>query len=373
MLTTVATLMAVGDTSPFVEPPESIFDNVRDILGSATWRFAQVERTFSDRGVFRTDSFGTNTRMAPHLAQAYETAGFDAVSLASNHSLDWGQDAFLDTIDRFRGMGIKTAGAGRTIAEAREPILLSQDGITVAILAYCSVLLPQYWATEERPGVAPLRAETFFTPFEYQPGTPAQVRTYGLAQDLQALENDIRAAKKKADFVIVSCHWGVHFAPRTVPDYEREVARVAAAAGCDLIFGHGPHMLRGVAVVDGMPCLHSVGNFVMSKPPTHTSVAAPTGEFTMSDIYSIPVTPTFTYRHNQWGHLGVAAWLEFTKGQPVSVKLLPTAVDSHPRANMLAAGTPAFDEVVDFIRWSSEPLGGDAHLSVADDAITVTR
>jgi poly-gamma-glutamate capsule biosynthesis protein CapA/YwtB (metallophosphatase superfamily) len=366
-------MMAVGDTSPYIEPAESIFDNVRDVLDSATWRFAQVERTFSDRGSLRTDSFGTNTRMSPHLVKAYQTAGFDAVSLASNHSLDWGEDAFLDTVDAFSEMGIKTAGAGRTIAEAREPVIMEADGVRVAILAYCSVLLPQYWATETRAGVAPMRAETYYVPYEYQPGTPAQVRTVAFPEDIAALEDDIRKAKQRADFVMVSCHWGVHFAPRTVPEYERYVAKVAAAAGCDLIFGHGPHMLRGIAVVDGMPCLHSVGNFVMSKPPSHKSVAAPTGQFTMSDIYSMEVTPEFTYRHNQWGDLGVAAWLEFTPGRPVDVTLLPTATDAHPHANVLAPEDPKFSEVVEFVKWQSIPLGGDAHLEVIDRGLRVAR
>src|SRR5690606_1769437 len=159
---------------------------------------------------------------SPHLAEAYRTVGFDAVSLASNHSLDWGVDAFIDTIDIFRAMGIQTAGAGRTIAEAREPVLLTKDGVTIAILAYCSVLLPQYWATETRPGVAPMRAETWYIPYEYQPGTPPRVRTAPIAEDLDALVADIKRAKSRADFVVVSCHWGVHFAPLAVPVYERE-------------------------------------------------------------------------------------------------------------------------------------------------------
>jgi poly-gamma-glutamate synthesis protein (capsule biosynthesis protein) len=363
--------MAVGDTATYAEPAESIFDEVRDEMGRATWRFAQVERTFSDRGRFREDCFSPNSRMEPHLAAGYKAAGFDVVSLASNHSLDWGEEAFVDTIDNFASLGIQTVGAGRNITEARQPVLLTDGQVTVAVLAYCSVLLPQYWATDDRPGVAPLRAETFYSPYEYQAGTPPQVRTLAFAEDLVALESDIREAKKQADFVVVSCHWGVHFAPRTVPDYETEVAKVAAAAGCDVIVGHGPHMLRGVELVDGMPCLHSVGNFVMSKPPAHTSAAAPMGRHKMADVYSVEVTPTFTYRHTQWGHLGVAAWLEFTAGKPVEVKLLPSMTDSYPRAHLLRPDQPEFDEVVDFVRWQSAPFGGDRFLSVRDGAIQV--
>lgn len=369
----MATLLAVGDTAPYVEPPESIFDNVRGLLDGATWRFAQVERTFSDRGVYREDSFGPSTRLSPHLVAAYATAGFDVVSLASNHALDWGAEALLDTARRFQELGIRTVGAGPDIGAAREPVILAADGVRVAVLAYCSVLLPQYWATEQRPGCAPLRATTYYTPYEYQPGTPPQVHTVADPDDLAAMVDDIDRARSRADFVVVSCHWGVHFVPRLVPDYERQIARAAAAAGCDVIVGHGPHMLRGVEVVDGMPCLHSIGNFVMSKAPDHRSHAAPEGRHTFAEIYSIPISPSFTYRHHSYGHLGAAARLEFIAGQPVRVTLLPTATDAHPRANLLAPDDPRFGEVVEFLRWSSEPLGGADRLQLRDGALTVHR
>lgn len=367
----VPTLLAVGDTAPNVEPPESIFDNVRAELARATWRFAQVERTFSDRGTYREDSFAPSTRLAPHQARAYASAGFDVVSLATNHALDWGAEALMDTVERFRELGIATVGAGADIQAARAPVILSADGVRVAVLAYCSVLLPQYWATETRPGCAPLRATTYYTPYEYQPGTPAQVHTVADAGDLAAMADDVARAREQADFVVLSCHWGVHFAPRVVPDYQREIARVAAGAGCDVIVGHGPHMLRGVEIIDGMPCLHSIGNFVMAKPPNHRSHAAPEGRYRFDEIYSIPITPRITYRHNQYGHLGVAARLGFTAGQPVQVELLPCSVDEHPHANLLPADHPQFAEIVEFLQWSSEPWDGAGALVVDGDAILV--
>jgi poly-gamma-glutamate synthesis protein (capsule biosynthesis protein) len=277
----------------------------------------------------------------------------------------------MDTVERFRELGIATTGAGAGIAAARTPVILEADGVRVAVLAYCSVLLPQYWATPQRPGCAPLRATTYYTPYEYQPGTPPQVHTVADAEDLAAMVADVTRARERADFVVVSCHWGVHFTPRLVPDYERQIARAAAAAGCDVIVGHGPHMLRGVEVVDGMPCLHSIGNFVMAKAPDHRSHAAPDGRHSFADIYSIPVSPGFTYRHNQYGHLGVAARLEFTAGQPVRVSLLPTAADAHPRANILAPDDPRFTEIVEFLQWSSEPWDGADRLAVEGDAIAV--
>ena len=85
------------------------------------------------------------------------------------------------------------------------------------------------------------------------------------------------------------------------------------------------------------------------------------------------VTPDFTYRHNQWGALGVAAWLEFTPGQPVDVTLMPTATDDYPHANILAPDDPKFAEVVKFVKWQSAPLGGEPHLEATDRGLKVVR
>ena len=97
-------------------------------------------------------------------------------------------------------------------------MILEADGVRLAILAYCSVLLPGYWATDTRPGVVPLRAETYYLPYEYQPGTPAQVRTVALPDDIAGLQDDIRKAKQRADFVMVSSPLGSSLRAATVPN-----------------------------------------------------------------------------------------------------------------------------------------------------------
>jgi poly-gamma-glutamate capsule biosynthesis protein CapA/YwtB (metallophosphatase superfamily) len=79
-------------------------------------------------------------------------------SLAGNHAMDWGADALLDTVDLLRTKGIQTIGAGRNLAEAREPAMIEAKGLRIAMLAYCSVLHEGYAAGPDTPGVAPMRA-----------------------------------------------------------------------------------------------------------------------------------------------------------------------------------------------------------------------
>ena len=138
--------------------------------------------------------------------------------------MDWGPDALLDTVALLHEQGIKTVGAGRNLAEAREPAIVERDGVRVAFLAYCSVLREGYAAKPGSRGIAPMRAHTYYEPAEYQAGMPPRVVTFPYEEDLSALVDDVSAARKAADAVVVSLHWGLHFIPRAIADYQPRVA-----------------------------------------------------------------------------------------------------------------------------------------------------
>ena len=96
------------------------------------------------------------------MASVFTDCGFNVASMAGNHAMDWGADALLDTIDLLRDKGIETIGAGRNLAEARQPAIFDCKGLRVAMLAYCSVLREGYAAGPDTPGVAPMRATARF-------------------------------------------------------------------------------------------------------------------------------------------------------------------------------------------------------------------
>src|SRR4029077_14877454 len=160
---------------------------------------------------------------------AFQSVPFDVLSIASNTSGSWGPEAVEDTAETFRLLGIPTVGAGRNIAEARKPAIITRKGLRIAFLGYVSVIPPQSWATETRAGSAPMRAHTFYEPYEFQPGAPARVVTIPHPADLECLLRDVGRAKQNADLVFVSLHWGVHYVSRPC-DYQSAVAHAAIDA-----------------------------------------------------------------------------------------------------------------------------------------------
>jgi poly-gamma-glutamate synthesis protein (capsule biosynthesis protein) len=77
---------------------------------------------------------------------------------------------------------------------------------------------------------------------------------------------DIQKAKSENDIVILSMHWGIHFVPALLADYQREIARVAIDSGADLIIGHHAHILKGMEVYKGKVVTYSLGNFAIEQP-----------------------------------------------------------------------------------------------------------
>ena len=259
-------LYAVGDVGPNREDPPSIFRHVSGFLNQGDIRFCQLETNFSTRGTPLPQA-RLPMRAHPDSARALRDAGFQVVSFASNHCMDFGQEAFFDTIDAIKTNGMELIGAGRNIAEARRPAILQSNATRIAFLAYNSILPFGYWAETDRPGCAPMRAWTFYEQVEPdQPGSRCRIHTFPHKSDLRAMAEDIESVKSEADIVILSIHWGIHFVPAQLADYQRETARKAIDCGADLILGHHPHILKGIEVYKGKAIMYSLGNFAIEQP-----------------------------------------------------------------------------------------------------------
>src|SRR6516162_8474380 len=176
-------LLGCGDVGPIHEPMAQYSELVRDTLAGADIRFAQVERVYSERGELQPHG-GAHGRLPPHMASVLTDCGFNVVSVAGNHAMDWGPEPLLDTIELLRAKGIEAIGAGRNLAEARQPALIDAKSLRVAMLAYCSVLHEGYAAGPDTAGVAPMRATARFEPAAIgcsdTYGTPATYTRSGL-------------------------------------------------------------------------------------------------------------------------------------------------------------------------------------------------
>jgi poly-gamma-glutamate synthesis protein (capsule biosynthesis protein) len=350
---TSTVVLGVGDVGPIHEPIARYGELVRPVLAEGDIRFAQCERVYSDRGTLQFTGGGEHTRLEPGMASIFSDCGFNVVSVASNHAMDWGADALLDTIDVLRGRGVQVIGAGRNLDEARAPAIVESKGVRVAFLAYCSILREGYEAGRTKAGVAPLRVHTSYRAFDYQPGIPPEVVTVPHEDDFAAMLDDIRQAKSRAHVVVVSLHWGIHYIPRMIAGYQPAVARAAFDAGADMIFGHHAHAPKAIGMHAGKVCFYSLSNFIMSSTAKPAEKAR-----AFEERYGVKLDPD--YPHLAYGSDAkrslIAKAIVNAKGVE-QVSFLPVLIDRELRPEVLRRHDPRFDDATSFMRWASEGYG----------------
>ena len=360
-------VLATGDLAMDRDKYDESFVATRDVLRSADIVFGQLETSFAGKGT-RLPQARHAVLARPEGAAALGRAGFDVISMAGNHVLDWGNEAFFETRANIEAAGMKVVGAGADIVAARRPARFTlPDGTTVAILAYSSILPQGYWADERRPGCAPMRAFTFYEQIEHdQPGTPARVHSYPHRDDLAAMEADVRAAKAENDVVLVSHHWGIHFVRAVIADYQRDVARATIAAGADAIFGGHAHILKGCELIDGKPVFYSLCNFAtdLRMDPAHAAwksfneirVLAEEWESDFDSLYNFPKA----------ARLSMIARLEIAEGRVCKAGFLPLHIGDDAVPRLPASGDAEFAAVVDYMSAVTDEAGLNARYRRGD-------
>lgn len=165
-------------------------------------------------------------RAPPELAHSLQRAGFDVLSLANNHAMDYGPQGLLETLRVLRAAGIRPVGAGRNTEEATRAVVWQSSGVELAFLAASEVLPLASVATRDSPGIAASRG--------YHGGRDWRAR----------LLDRVRAHAAAGRVVVTSVHWGTERA--SVPDREQvELAAALAAHGAHAVLGHHPHVLQG--------------------------------------------------------------------------------------------------------------------------------
>lgn len=363
-------LLGTGDLAMDRADYDESFVATRDVLRAAALTFGQLETSFASGGT-RLPQARHAVRARPEGAAALGRAGFDVISMAGNHCMDWGAEAFFETRANLEAAGIAVVGAGANIAEARRPVIKTlPDGTRVALLAYSSILPQAYWADERRPGCAPMRAHTVYEQIEHdQPGTPARVHTFPHREDLAAMEADIRAAKAQADLVVVSQHWGIHFVRAVIADYQRDVARAAIAAGADAILGGHAHILKGCEVIDGKPVFHSLCNFATdlkmdeahakSKSWNEIRVLAEEWEPDFEGLYNFPTA----------ARLSMVARLEIAEGRLVKAGFLPVHIGRDAVPHFVDPGSAEHAAVVDYMTAVTAEAGLNARYRPGPDMV----
>jgi len=335
-------IVAVGDLVPTNRlwqkdrPVGSGFPKAVQILQRADIVFGNLEAPLATGGYPREKLI--TFRSNPVLAEDLRAIGFDVISLANNHSMDYGPEALLETIEVLGRQGIACVGAGPTLEHALRPVVVEKKGWHVGFLAWSCLLPVGSAAGKDRPGHAPMHVHTSYDINPYydmeEPGNPPRVRTWVEPAELAVATQAVRKLRNDVDFLVASMHMG--FGSGTaLADYEREVGHAMIDAGADVVVGHHVHTLHAIESYRGKAIMYSSGGFIAQQPREGQSA------FILS-LYDMMSPDTY------------AAILDIKKGS-YSVRLAPmrTVENGLP----VPAEGSEFDRIAGVLHDLSAPLG----------------
>lgn len=212
------------------------------LFHAADWQLCNLECVMSDRGVpwsFTPKAFHFRSD-AKNIA-VLKAARIDAVSLANNHTLDFGYDAMREMLELLDANHINHAGAGLNHSGACGAAFSKLKGATIALVAFTDNE-PQWEATAHREGI-------YYVPVDVRDDR---------AHELFA---KIGGLKSQGAVAIVSVHWGPNWGYDPPKEHIRFAHRMIGE-GADVIFGHSGHVFRGIELYRQRPIIYCAGNFI---------------------------------------------------------------------------------------------------------------
>ncbi len=215
------------------------FDRVAAQLQAGDITVGNIESALGDVGEPVAKSY--TFQAPPAAAESLAWAGFDVVSLANNHALDYGPSALLQGIELLQAQGVAVIGAGADAAAAHRPHLTTIKGIRLAFLGYVHV--PVEWRG--------------FVTESWTAGPQTAGVAWGVPEVIAA---DVAAIAPQVDHVVVVLHSGYEYQPAPSPP-QVAAAEAAIGAGASLVIGHHAHILQGVAFRETGVIVYGLGNF----------------------------------------------------------------------------------------------------------------
>ena len=251
----VVKVVAVGDIMLARGLGEAIragghpFAAVQHLLTDADLTLGNLESALGSGG--HPEAKGYTFLAPPEAAGTLAAAGFDALSLANNHAMDYGLKLLLQAIDQLTSHGITSVGAGPDGARAFAPHFFQNNEVELALLAFVDV---------------PIEVRGFDTR-----SWSAGADRGGVAwADPLMMRDAIQAARRSADVVVVLLHSGYEYISAASPP-QQSAARSAIDAGADLVLGHHAHVLQGVEFYGTGVIVYGLGNFAFEDGGIHES------------------------------------------------------------------------------------------------------
>ena len=212
-----------------------LFKKIKPAVLKADIAFGNLEGSVSDKGADTGKIY--SFRMPPEALGAIKAAGFDALSIANNHTGDWGRVAFEDTLLRLKTSGIVPVGGGYNKNDASGTKIIARNGLRFSFLGFSGVGPNWLKATESKSGI--LIADGNFA-------------------------NTIKEAAEKTDVLIVSIHFGTEYQNHS-NERQRALARAAIDNGALIVVGHHPHVAQEIERYKGGIIAYSLGNFIFDQ------------------------------------------------------------------------------------------------------------
>ena len=242
-------IVAVGDVCPFLEQGHLVEKDLPNVLGPGAKWISGADIAFAnlEAPIIKPGMKAVRERDLPilvgrlSLPTSLARAGFDVVSLANNHTYDFGAAGVETTLDAVKKARLAHTGLGFSRTAAEKPVIMVVKGVKVAFIAATDRVNQPRPRTPKKPWTAWVR--------------------------IKRLERQVRALRKEVHVVVVSLHWGISYNPRPI-EKQKRIARRLAAAGADLIIGGHPHVLQPVVFASRSRrtvIAYSMGNFLFGK------------------------------------------------------------------------------------------------------------
>lgn len=211
---------------------KDILGDVKSIIKNADFSIVNYESPVVLGNYSAIPKCGPNLASTEYGIEAIKWAGFDLVTLANNHIMDYGYEGLKDTICTCKKIGVDFVGGGKNIQEAKRVYYKLIQNKTLAVITCCEHEFSI--ASDSEPGANPLNPISQYY--------------------------SIKEAKSKADYVLVIVHGGHEHYQLPSPRM-KETYRFFVDAGADAVVNHHQHCYSGYEIYQGKPIFYGLGNF----------------------------------------------------------------------------------------------------------------
>ena len=400
------------------------FDEVKRYIEKGDFRFFNLETTISDGEFFANQySGGSYLRAETAVLDDAKRFGFNIMSFANNHSMDFSHDGLMATKKAVDMAGFPNTGAGANLDEAASPVYLDTKNGRVALISVVSTMMneaamagKQSRRFKGRPGVNGLRIDEYveLTPqhFEaikeiaelskinaeynivraegYLPqvaegtiplkkmvfklGDETKYVTHPNKIDTERVLKAIKEAQMQADYIMISVHSHELSgdSKENPADFLCEFAKKCIDCGAHAIIGHGPHLLRPIEIYKKRPIFYSLGDFVIHNenipyaPCEMYEEQGLTDDATMRELfYSRSKGYTRGLMRDRRMLESVIPYFEFEDGELKCLELMPIELN-FDKKEVWQKGNPRFSDkhgIIERLSEMSKPFGTEIRIN----------